>query len=246
MPLKTHNHYDGTAGRKQSRTEAAVYSIESLIRQNGWADGQRLPSQRTLAEELGFSRPTIREALVSLEARGRLVIQPAKGVFLGGPSQGSAPGLPSSVKIQASSALSGRESQMYQFRHAVEPAIAGLVAVNATSAQVEDMGVVVAGMYRALENRDLKEFSRLDFTFHSQMIEAANNRFFTEAITPFLGLFFESQTLPLSFDESVQETVREHERIMEYIRERRPVEAHQAMERHVRGVAKRAGVNLVE
>lgn len=246
MSLETRNQHDGTAGRRQSRTEAAAESIESLIRRSGWKNGQKLPSQRTLAEQLRVSRPTVREALVSLEARGRVVIRPAKGVFLSTPGQAADQGPSSGVNIQASSALSGRESQMYQFRYAIEPAIAGLVAVNATAAQVEDMGVVVAGMRRALENRDLTEFSRLDFTFHSQMIEAANNRFFTEAITPFLGLFFESQTLPLTFDESVQETVREHELIMEQIRERRPEEAHRAMERHVRGVAKRAGVKLVE
>ncbi|WFS63379.1 FCD domain-containing protein [Pseudodesulfovibrio thermohalotolerans] len=246
MPFKNREEYGGTSGHRQSRTETAVHKIESLILQNEWGDGERLPSQRALAEELGVSRPTIREALVSMEARGRLVIQPAKGVFLSGPGTASGKESATGVKVQASANLSGRESQMYQFRYAIEPAIAGLVAVNATAAQVEDMRVVVASMRRALESRDIVEFSRLDFTFHSQMIEAANNRFFTEAITPFLGLFFESQTLPLTFDESVQETVREHEEIMEHIREGRSAEARKSMEWHVRCVARRAGVNLIE
>jgi GntR family transcriptional repressor for pyruvate dehydrogenase complex len=108
------------------------------------------------------------------------------------------------------------------------------------------MGVVVAAMRQALEAMDQTEFARLDFSFHSQMIEAANNRFFTEAITPFLGIFFESQTLPLALDDSVHDTVREHEEIMDHIRAGRSAEAHRAMEKHVRGVAERAGVKLVE
>ncbi|WP_027183744.1 FadR/GntR family transcriptional regulator [Desulfovibrio inopinatus] len=246
MTLKAQYHSEATFGGKQSRTDTAVESIESLIRLNGWKSGEKLPSQRTLAETLGVSRPTIREALVMLEARGRLVIQPGKGVFIASSEQLRVQPVSSGVQLQNPSLLSGRESQMYQFRYAIEPAIAGLVAVNATAAQIEDMGVVVSAMRKALEEEDWAEFSRLDFTFHSLMIEAANNRFFTEAIAPFLGLFFESQTLPLVFDESVDETVREHEQIMEHIGKRHSVEARKAMEQHVRGVAKRAGVNLVE
>ena len=224
-----------------SRSDEAVESIQAMIARNGWPGGFQLPSQRTLAEELGFSRPTVREALVALETMGRVEIKPGKGAFL---VDGTAPVTPRTMANH--SVLTGRESQMYQFRYAIEPAIAGLVAVNATTAQVEDMGVVVGAMRQAVETQDLAEFARLDFSFHSQMIEAANNRFFTEAITPFLGLFFESQKLPLTFDDSVHDTVREHEEIMEHIRAGRAAEAHEAMELHVREVARRAGVKLVE
>ena len=224
-----------------SRSDEAVESIEAMIARNGWPGGFQLPSQRSLAEDLGFSRPTVREALVALETMGRVEIKPGKGAFL---VDRASPGLPWAAPNRP--ALSGRESQMYQFRYAIEPAIAGLVAVNATAAQKHDMGVVVAAMRQALEARDLVEFSRLDFAFHSHMIEAANNRFFTEAITPFLGIFFESQKLPLVLDDSVHDTVREHEEIMEHIRAGRSAEAHHAMELHVRGVAERAGVTLVE
>jgi GntR family transcriptional repressor for pyruvate dehydrogenase complex len=77
------------------------------------------------------------------------------------------------------------------------------------------------------------------------MIEAANNRFFIEAISPFLGLFFESQKLPLSFDDGVEDTVCEHEEIMVHIRARRSKEAQAAMERHVLAVVKRAGIRLI-
>ncbi|MEZ7197206.1 FadR/GntR family transcriptional regulator [Pseudodesulfovibrio karagichevae] len=228
-----------------SRSDEAVESIQTMIARNGWPGGFQLPSQRTLAEELGFSRPTVREALVALETMGRVEIKPGKGAFLvDGAPLGSPVGAPRAMADP--SALSGRESQMYQFRYAIEPSIAGLVAVNATAAQKHDMGVVVAAMRTALEARDLAEFSRLDFAFHSHMIEAANNRFFTEAITPFLGIFFESQTLPLVLDDSVYDTVREHEEIMDHIRAGRSAEAHRAMEKHVRGVAERAGVKLVE
>lgn len=230
----------GTGGRL-SRPEEAVESIEAMIAENGWGPGFKLPSQRTLAETLQFSRPTVREALVSMETRGLVEIKPGKGVFLVDASSPSPLGEVRADKL----ALSGRESQMYQFRYAIEPAIAGLVAVNATAAQIEDMAVIVHAMGLAMNENDQAEFARLDFTFHSLMIEAANNRFFTEAISPFLGLFFESQKLPLSVDDGVEDTISEHEYIMGFIKDRNSIKAREAMEHHIRGVAARAGVKLV-
>jgi len=233
------------AGRgRLSRPDEAAARIEAMIAEHGWTAGEKLPSQRELAERLDFSRPTIREALVALETMGRVVIRPGKGVFLTDPKS-AAPHAPGRGIQAGLSSLAGREAQMYQFRYAVEPAIAGLVAVNATAAQIEDMAVVAAAMRRSMEAGDEPGFARLDFTFHSHMIEAANNRFFTEAMAPFLGLFFESQTLPLGLDGDLAETMAEHEAVMEAVRERRSDKARAAMERHVRGVARRAGVRIV-
>lgn len=230
------------AGRR-SKTEEAVEGIERLIHENGWSAGEKLPSQRTLAESLGFSRPTIREALVAMETMGKVAVHPGKGVFLQDEAESSS--APMRKHWSGRKGLSGKEAQMYQFRYAIEPAIAGLVALNATAAQIEDMAVVVKGMRAAMKEYDHNAFARLDFTFHSQLIEAANNPFFTEAISPFLGLFFESQTLPLESGESLEDTVSEHEALMEHIRAKRSPEARAAMERHILGVAERAGLRVI-
>ncbi len=230
-------HFLPPQGGRLSRSDEAVAAIENMISQNGWPVGHKLPSQRALAETLEFSRPTIREALVAMETMGRVSIRPGKGVFLA--ERKAAAPVPEAAADGVS--LAGRAAQMYQFRYAVEPAIAGLVAVNATAAQVGDMEVVVASMRAAVERHDLAEFARQDFTFHSIMVEAANNLFFTRAISPFLGLFHESQTLPLSIHDGVEDTLNEHEAIMHSLRKRDSLAARAAMERHIQGVARRAG-----
>ena len=227
---------------RKSRTDEAVDAIEKMIQSNEWEEGHVLPSQRALAEKLEFSRPTIREALVSMETVGRVSIRPGKGVFL----QNSINQVSLLENRVTLTGLAGRESQMYQFRYTVEPAIAGLVALNATAAQVEDMGSIIMAMKQAMNNEDYTEFFKLDFAFHSHMIEAANNRFFTEAIAPFLELFFESQKLPLSRSKEIEETVLEHEKIMDCIRSQQSVAAKEAMECHICGVAERAGIKLMK
>ncbi|WP_418274965.1 FadR/GntR family transcriptional regulator [Isoptericola jiangsuensis] len=50
--------------------EKVLASIESDLAAGRWALGERLPGERALAEELGVSRPSVREAVRILEAMG--------------------------------------------------------------------------------------------------------------------------------------------------------------------------------
>lgn len=57
-------------------------AIYSYIRVNKLSQGDRLPSERKLAESLQTSRNSLREALRLLEARGILYAKVGKGVFV--------------------------------------------------------------------------------------------------------------------------------------------------------------------
>ena len=201
-----------------------------------------MPPQRALAETLGVSRPTVREALVILETMGKVTIQPGKGVFLVTRAQESLPVVP--VTRFDRSFITGKETQIFQFRHAIEPAIAALVALNATQAQLDDMAAMLDDMKQASVRGDVQLFAQLDFAFHTQMIEAANNPFFIEAMRPFFDLFSESQRLPFSNQEGLVETMREHAALLEHLRTRNSHGARLAMEEHVVATAARAGVRI--
>ena len=201
-----------------------------------------MPPQRALAESLGVSRPTVREALVILETMGKVTIQPGKGVFLVTRAQESLPAAP--VTRFDRSFITGKETQIFQFRHAIEPAIAALVALNATQAQLDDMAAMLDDMKQASVRGDVQLFAQLDFAFHTQMIEAANNPFFIEAMRPFFDLFSESQRLPFSNQEGLVDTMREHAVLLEHLRSRNSHGARLAMEEHVVATAARAGVRI--
>ncbi|QTO40294.1 FadR family transcriptional regulator [Desulfovibrio desulfuricans] len=213
-----------------------------MILDNNWQEGHKLPPQRALAETLGVSRPTVREALVILETMGKVTIQPGKGVFLVTRAQESLPAAP--VTRFDRSFITGKETQIFQFRHAIEPAIAALVALNATQAQLDDMAAMLDDMKQASVRGDVQLFAQLDFAFHTQMIEAANNPFFIEAMRPFFDLFSESQRLPFSNQEGLVDTMREHAVLLEHLRSRNSHGARLAMEEHVVATAARAGVRI--
>jgi GntR family transcriptional regulator, transcriptional repressor for pyruvate dehydrogenase complex len=69
-------------------SSAIVDQVRELIRSGRLAAGDRLPSERELAEQFGVSRVTVRDALRSLEAVGLLTIKVGAngGAFLRAPS----------------------------------------------------------------------------------------------------------------------------------------------------------------
>lgn len=59
--------------------------IEGLIQNQTYRPGDRLPSENTLANELGVSRATLREALRVLEEEGKIVKHQGIGTFISEP-----------------------------------------------------------------------------------------------------------------------------------------------------------------
>jgi GntR family transcriptional repressor for pyruvate dehydrogenase complex len=62
--------------------DAIMDHVERLILEGKVRPGQRLPSERGLAEEFDVSRPTVREAIQKLEARGLVQRRHGGGTFV--------------------------------------------------------------------------------------------------------------------------------------------------------------------
>ena len=70
-------------------THAIIPQLLQLISTLGLSSGDKLPGERDLAEKLGWSRNTLREALTLMASRGQLVIRPRQGTFLAGSGAGN-------------------------------------------------------------------------------------------------------------------------------------------------------------
>ena len=216
--------------------EFAAKQIQALIHSGEFPPGTALPAQRDLAERLGVSRASLREALIVLETLGLILVQPGKGVFvLGGPNDPYA----------AAPRLGGDAGAAYQFRLAVEPFVAGLAAQYASPEQMAGLADAVARMRLALTAGDLVEAAHTDYDFHQSLLLASGNPLFVEALRPASAVLQESRMRPFANRAKIQDPLHEHEAILDQIRRRNPSGANDAMHRHVLGAARRAGVTFL-
>lgn len=70
--------------KREALPEQIVRQLLGLVKSGHLKAGDRLPAERTLAEELGVGRPTLREALRALQLLGIVDIRHGGGVFVTG------------------------------------------------------------------------------------------------------------------------------------------------------------------
>jgi DNA-binding FadR family transcriptional regulator len=67
---------------RANRSQLVRRQVEDAIRRGDYLPGERLPSEREIAEQIGVSRVSVREALRSLEALGVVEIRHGRGCFV--------------------------------------------------------------------------------------------------------------------------------------------------------------------
>jgi DNA-binding FadR family transcriptional regulator len=141
-----------------------VLKILNLMGSGEYPVGSRLPSERELAERFAVSRPTIREAIIALEAQGVVSVKTGSGVY---------------VRERQSDVLSLGQSvspfELIEARVYIEGEVAALAASLITDEQLSTLRGLLTEM--AEENiQDESSSAGADRKFHSVISEASNNR----------------------------------------------------------------------
>jgi DNA-binding FadR family transcriptional regulator len=129
------------------------------------AAGNRLPTERELAKRFSVPRNAVRRTLAQLEAEGSITRHVGRGTFLAG--RAPVPGRPDGVAHTS-------PAELMEARLRIEPALAELVATNATPADFERMETCLERAERA---SSLDEFEMWDAALHEALAQATHNRF---------------------------------------------------------------------
>jgi DNA-binding FadR family transcriptional regulator len=156
------------AVRARRTFEAVVAQIADAIRTGELHRGDRLPSERLLAERMEVSRPTLREALRVLAQAGVVEVRPgaAGGTFV------VSDAIPPALVEQTESRLAGIPAVL-EARRAIEPMVAKLAARHATADDLAAMRRIVERQREALD--DWARITQLDNRFHREMARATKN-----------------------------------------------------------------------
>ena len=168
--------------------DQTLSKLRQLIATGSLGVGGRIPPERTLANEMGVGRRSLRRALEILEQEGQITRHQGRGTFVQGKDAAApAPALARARDSELSlvSAVAAipfdrileftNPLEVIEVRLAVEPVIARLAALRASQADIRRLQGLVG------ETRDAADplvYERADERFHRAVAEAARNALF--------------------------------------------------------------------
>jgi GntR family transcriptional regulator, transcriptional repressor for pyruvate dehydrogenase complex len=171
--------------KADSLIEVFVAKFEDLILSGKLQVGQRLPSERELALQLGVSRPVVHEGLVVLTHKGLVTMRPRAGAVINDFRREGSLNLLNSLINHQSVGLDPRLLfSMLDMRRLVEVENARLASINRTPAQLAQLESHLAAE-RAVESADLSAVCELDFEFHLQIAMGTGNTIYPLVLNSF-------------------------------------------------------------
>jgi DNA-binding FadR family transcriptional regulator len=146
-------------------SDSVAERIRRRIEGREWAEGDRLPTERELAQEFGVARNTVRRALGRLERAGLLRREVGRGTFLHSRPVGDLAAVID--RMQGTS-----PADMMEVRLLLEPEAAAFAATNAGDAS---LGAIREAHERTLTAAAMPEFEFWDTRFHHLILACTRN-----------------------------------------------------------------------
>ena len=195
-----------------------VEKIELSIDSGTYPPGSRLPAERVLAETFEVSRPTIREAIIALEVRGRVEVKTSSGVYVLNHKNGA----------EALTNISAFE--LTQARALIEGEAAALAASVISVEELEALDGTLNDMQNGI-NAD-----EADKLFHMIISEATRNKAVQAAITRLWELRQTDSGIKEAYqgvcNQNDSDRTQEHRDIYNALKNRDSVAARSAMHFH--------------
>ncbi len=143
-----------------------LIGLRKAIENKEWQAGERIPTERELAQQFGFARNTVRRALKVLESEGRIYREVGRGTFVAQSRRQEPDDL--SRRIEGASPL-----EIMEVRLMIEPQAVELATARANGAEL-------SAMASCLEHGEAAEtvadFEMWDGLFHQALIAACRNQ----------------------------------------------------------------------
>lgn len=219
---------------RRSVAEEVQHALEVRLLDGSWTPGTRLPAERILAETLGVSRNSLREAIFCLKARGLLVSRRGSGIFVTDRLQAAI----SSPWQQLLADHPDLRWDTLEFRRELEAATAHYAALRADGNDLKKIAAIVSRLVLAYDSSDRSAERQADADFHEAIAEASHNSMFLYLHSGMVRMLREHISLNLKgmhdqTGEVMNQLREQHLAIWEAIRQRQPDSARQAMLVHI-------------
>jgi GntR family transcriptional repressor for pyruvate dehydrogenase complex len=223
---------------QKSVVQAIQDQIRTLIMEGELNPGSKLPSEKDLMEQLGVSRPTLREALRTMVGEGLLEVRPGRGTYVREPTSAAA------IQGQVVSLLLSSEDivEIQEVREILEPEVAARVAERATEQDLQELDALLNEMEQAIEAGT--SVFEIAWAFHRRLPEAAGNAAMAKIVDIIYAMIrLSEQPLYDRYFDPHQE-LEDHRELVRVFKTRDPEQARAAMRVHLQEVTVRLEAGL--
>jgi DNA-binding FadR family transcriptional regulator len=189
--------------------------------------GQRLPSERELAQSFGVSRPTVREAIIALELDGLVEVRLGSGVYV--------------TYRQPPSGSEGAKDigpfELLEARRIIEGEAAALAALRIDDAQLAQLSSLIAEMRDDNRHNEILMSEEADRRFHELIASSTQNTGIIAAVQMLWDSRARSPQSHLMDDKSrergLKPPIEEHAAIVRALKKHDPEAARAAMHEHI-------------
>jgi GntR family transcriptional repressor for pyruvate dehydrogenase complex len=218
-----------------NRATRIADQLLELIRVKKLNPGDRLPPERQLSELLEVSRPSLREALHILQARGLVAIRHGQGTFVEEPL----------VAQELRASVMSREhdlNELFDAREVLEVPTAKWAAENASREDIRTLRMTLNQMdaISSSEVIDYDQLKFLDAKFHLTIVGIAKNQFLDQTLHVLQEVMGMSMETTLRLPGRIEISAKEHEAILNAIEAGNGEKASALVHAHIQGARKTA------
>ncbi len=211
--------------------EQIVEQIEQLILSGKLRSGDRLPTERELAEQFQASRTAVREAMKTLAQKGLVDMRPGRGTIV---IDGTSQAMRHSLDLVMRVGQAGNAANLVELREIFEPEIAALAAARATEAHIRALEQAVQVMDASLDHAD--DYIAADNDFHRALANATQNPLLLMLVDSIVDLLSEQRKQIFSVPGGSARGQVHHKQLLDTMRRHDPQSAREAMREHLRQV----------
>ena len=210
----------------------AMNGILERISSGEFTTSTPLPPESQLAELLGVSRLTLREAVRVLKDRNVLQVVHGNGTFVLPLAQWTDLGTIATFLSRTQDPLDLGVS-LLEIRRMIEVGTSGLAAARRSTADLENMACELEKYDQALERGDISAAATADLNFHQQIQNASGNPFISALMKPLEVALERSRQATAADRQVAMRAQSHHRRIYQAIKNADAEGAKEAMRAHM-------------
>jgi len=207
--------------------EVISQKLAKVIAEGGYRIGQRLPSERELAQNFSVSRPTVREAIIALELDGLVEVRLGSGVYV-------------THRVPPSGTERAKDIgpfELLEARRAIEGEVCALAALRIDDAQLQQLSALIEEMRNDNRQNEILMSEEADRRFHELIAASTQNSGMIAAVQMLWDARARSPQSHSMDDKGrargLKPPIEEHAAIVRALKRHDPEAARAAMHEHI-------------